>query len=79
MTFSGLTGQNATHETWRWHARSARCIRGSQPLGKRCVKLALPGKYSSATGDGRKLRVLDVVPVEEKDSLSVGLLEVEAA
>jgi hypothetical protein len=79
MTFSGLTGQNATHEPWRWHARSARCIRGSQPLGKRCVKLAPPGKYSSATGDGRKLRVLDVVPVEEKDSLFVGLLEVEAA
>lgn len=31
------------------------------------------------TGDGRKLRVLDVVPVDEKDSPYVGLLRVEAA
>ena len=30
------------------------------------------------TGDGRKLRVLDVAPVEEKSSPYVGLLEVEA-
>jgi hypothetical protein len=31
------------------------------------------------TGDGRKLRVVDVVPVEEEDSLYVGLLRVKAA
>jgi hypothetical protein len=31
------------------------------------------------TGGGRKLRVLDVVPVEEEDSPFVGLLRVEAA
>lgn len=30
------------------------------------------------TGDGRKLRVLDVVPVDEQDSPYVGLLKVEA-
>jgi hypothetical protein len=29
------------------------------------------------TGDGRKLRVLDLVPVEESDSPYVGLLKVE--
>jgi hypothetical protein len=31
------------------------------------------------TGDGRKLRVLDLVPVEEQDSPYVGFLTVEAA
>jgi hypothetical protein len=31
------------------------------------------------TGDGRHLRMLDVVPVEEEDSPYVGLLRVEAA
>lgn len=31
------------------------------------------------TGDGRKLRVLDVVPVDETDSPYVGFLKVEAA
>jgi hypothetical protein len=31
------------------------------------------------TGDGRKLRVLDVVPVEEEDSPFIGFLKVEAA
>jgi hypothetical protein len=31
------------------------------------------------TGDGHKLRVLDVVPVEEEDSAYVGVLKVEAA
>jgi hypothetical protein len=31
------------------------------------------------TGDGRKLRVVDVVPVDEEDSPFVGLLRVEAA
>jgi hypothetical protein len=31
------------------------------------------------TGDGRKLRVVDVVPVEEEDSPFVGLLRVEIA
>ena len=30
------------------------------------------------TGDGRNLRVLDVVPVDEDDSPFVGLLNVEA-
>jgi hypothetical protein len=30
-------------------------------------------------GDGRRLRVLDVVPFEEDDSPFVGLLQVEAA
>jgi hypothetical protein len=31
------------------------------------------------TGDGRKLRVVDVVPVEEDDSPFVGFLRVEPA
>jgi hypothetical protein len=31
------------------------------------------------TGDGRKLRVVDVSPVAEEDSPYVGLLRVEAA
>jgi hypothetical protein len=31
------------------------------------------------TGDGRKLRVLDLVPTEENPSEYVGLLKVEAA
>jgi hypothetical protein len=31
------------------------------------------------TADGRKLRVLDVVPVEEEDSPFVGFLKVESA
>jgi hypothetical protein len=31
------------------------------------------------TGDGRQLRVLDAVPVDEEDSPFVGLLKVEAA
>jgi hypothetical protein len=31
------------------------------------------------TGDGRKLRVLDVVPVEEEDAPFIGFLKVEAA
>ena len=31
------------------------------------------------TGDGRKLRVLDLVPPEENPSECVGLLKVEAA
>jgi hypothetical protein len=31
------------------------------------------------TGDGRKLHVLDVIPVNEEDSAYCGLLKVEAA
>ena len=31
------------------------------------------------TGDGRKLRVVDVVPVEEEGSPFAGLLEVDSA
>ncbi|MEP6812679.1 MAG: hypothetical protein ABI990_06805 [Actinomycetota bacterium] len=31
------------------------------------------------TGDGRHLRVVDVVPIEETDSPFVGLLQVEPA
>ena len=31
------------------------------------------------TGDGRHLRIVDVVPVEDEDSPFVGLLKVEAA
>ena len=30
-------------------------------------------------GNGRRLRVLDVVPIEDEDSPLVGLLQVEAA
>jgi hypothetical protein len=30
------------------------------------------------TGDGRKLRVLDVVPVDDEDSPFVGVLKIEA-
>jgi hypothetical protein len=38
--------------------------------------LIKPGE-TILTGDGRKLRVLDVVPVDEDDSPYVGLLKVE--
>jgi hypothetical protein len=40
--------------------------------------LIRPGEVTW-TGDGRKLRVVDVVPVAQEDSAYVGLLRVEAA
>jgi len=51
---------------------------GSEAGEAHCAVMIQPGE-TIWTGDGRKLRVVDVVPVEELGSPYVGLLKVEAA
>jgi hypothetical protein len=48
-------------------------------LGEATYAVVIKPGEEIFVGNGRRLRVLDVVPIEEEDSALTGLLKVEAA
>jgi hypothetical protein len=48
-------------------------------LGEATYAVAIKPGEEILVGNGRRFRVVDVVPIEEEDSPIVGLLQIEAA